>query len=86
MRRMAFAFALVGCLSLSACSGLDVDKKYALTGVALGAGAGAAIGAGVAAEPWGGAAIGALVGGVIGLLYEEYWQEEVDAQIEKLQQ
>jgi hypothetical protein len=81
MRRLALALALAGSLAASGCAELDKTNKYAVTGIAAGAGAGAAVGAGIG-DPWGGAAIGALVGGIGGLLYGEFWKEEIDAQLQ----
>lgn len=83
MRRLALAFALAGSLTAGGCESLDKSNKYAVTGMAVGAGAGAAMSAGLG-DPLGPSVLfGALVGGIGGLLYSEFWKEEIDAQFQE---
>lgn len=77
MRRYGAIVLLGGSLLLAGCSGLAEEHKYTLTGAAAGAGAGAAGGL-IVGDPGTGALIGGLIGGVSGLLYGEYWKDELD--------
>lgn len=77
MRKYGVIVFLSGSLLLSGCSGLAEENKYTLTGAAAGAGAGAAAGLAVG-DPGMGALVGGLIGGVSGLLYGEYWKDELD--------
>lgn len=71
------ALSLAGALTLSGCAMLDEDDKYIATGTAAGAAGGTAIG-GLIGHTWEGALYGALSGAALGILYHEYWKEELD--------
>lgn len=77
MRRYGAILLLSGSLMVSGCASLDEENKYTLTGAAAGAGAGAAVGLAVG-DPGVGALFGGLIGGISGLLYGEYWKDELD--------
>jgi len=77
MHRYGAILILSGSLLLGGCSGLAEENKYTLTGAAAGAGIGAAGGL-VVGDPGTGALVGGLIGGISGLLYGEYWKDELD--------
>ena len=79
MRRITLVLALMASLLTSACAEtkLDQSNKYTVSAAAVSAGIGATIGAGLG-DPGAGALIGGLVGATAGLLYSEYWKEEID--------
>ncbi|MCF4165051.1 hypothetical protein L2U69_05310 [Zavarzinia compransoris] len=62
------ALSLVAVLGLGACSGLNHQEQRALSGGAIGAGAGAAIGAITGGSAVGGALIGGAGGAAIGAM------------------
>ena len=77
MGKYAAILFLSGSLLLGGCSGLAEDHKYTLTGAAGGAGLGATAGL-IVGDPGTGALVGGVIGGVSGLLYGEYWKDELD--------
>lgn len=77
MHRTSMAMALCGGLLLAGCAPLDEENKYPLTGGVLGAVSGFAVGSAIS-EPITGALVGGLIGGAAGLIYGEYWEDELD--------
>ena len=72
-RKLTASCVLIGCLTLTACTMTDTQRRTG-TGAALGGAA-----AGLVTGEWGWAAAGAAAGAVGGYLYDQHKKTEDDA-------